>query len=180
MSNNELIAFFDFKRDKFGDLQFGVELLIPDTLDYIALRSMMIRPDEFLENSDTIYDLLNGYIWMGDDIEKVDTPLLEAEFAKIGKPPPTAKSIIDTVHFTSSDTKLARIAIQFGLGRQAYGSYKDCGKNLKAIKECEAIMSCFELPKIKYEDDVHPMLSLIKYYHDEAVNARRLSELALE
>ncbi|CAA7022071.1 unnamed protein product [Microthlaspi erraticum] len=115
---------------------------------------------------------LNGRIWMGHDITRVETPLLEAEFAKIGKPAPTAKSIIDTLHFTSSDSELAKLAKQFGLGRQAYGSFKDCGKNLKAIKKCEAFMSILEEPERKYEDDVHPMLSVIKYYHDEAVNAR--------
>uniref|UniRef100_A0A1J3K2T1 Protein NEN1 n=1 Tax=Noccaea caerulescens TaxID=107243 RepID=A0A1J3K2T1_NOCCA len=178
--SNELIAFFDFKRDKFEELQFEARLLIPKTLDHVCVCSYYIGPDEFLEASDTIYDMLNGRVWMGHDIEKVDTPLLEAEFAKIRKPPPTALSKIDAVHFTSSDTELAIVAKKFGLGRQAYGSFKDCRKNLKAIMKCEAIMSCFELPKIKYEDDVYPMLSLIKYYHDEAVNARRLSELALE
>ncbi|CAA7022074.1 unnamed protein product [Microthlaspi erraticum] len=182
MSNNELIAFFDFKRDKFGELQFGVRLLIPKTMDHIALRSMMIRrPDEFLEASDTIHNLLNGCIWMGHNITRVDIPLLEAEFAKIGKRPPTAVSIIDAVHFTSSDTKLAKIAIQFGLGRQVHGSYKDCGENFQAIMNCESLLSCLGgLPEIKYEDDVHPMLSLIKYYHDEAVNTKHFSELALE
>ncbi|CAA7022073.1 unnamed protein product [Microthlaspi erraticum] len=181
MSNNELIAFFDFKRDNFENLQFEAMLLIPKTLDHVALCSHMIRPDEFLKGSASasIYDMLNGRVWMGHDITTVDT-LLEAEFKKIGKPPPTALSKIDELHFTSSNTELAIVAKKFGLGHQAYGRFKDCGNNLQAIMNCEAIMSCFELPEIKYEDDVHPMLSLIKYYHDEAVNTKHFSELALE
>uniref|UniRef100_A0A1J3D3S4 Protein NEN3 n=1 Tax=Noccaea caerulescens TaxID=107243 RepID=A0A1J3D3S4_NOCCA len=180
--SDELIGFFDFKRDRNrkGGLQFGGMLLNPPTLNDIILRSFMIPRGYFLEVSDTIYDMLNGRVWMGHDIEKVDTPLLEAEFKKINKPAPTALSKIDTLHFTSSDTALGKIAIQVGLGRQAYGSCKDCRKNLKAIKKCEAFMAIVGEPEIKYEVDVHPMLSIIKYHHDEAENARRLSGLALE
>ncbi|CAA7022067.1 unnamed protein product [Microthlaspi erraticum] len=180
MSDNEKIAFFDIKIDKSGVLQFDAMLLNAQTLNDVDIWSFKIRPDEVIEDfdSDIIYNMLNGRVWMGHDIEKVDTPLLKAEFRKIGKPAPTAKSIIDTLHFTSSDTELAKLAIQFGLGRrEAYRSFKDCGKNLKAIKKCEAFMPSFvkELPEIKYENDVHPMLCVLKYYH-EAVNARRLSE----
>ncbi|CAA7024957.1 unnamed protein product [Microthlaspi erraticum] len=152
MSERE-VAFFDFKEHEPGNLQLGGMVVSSETLDSIKELAYFILPNvsndfrknkqgaTFLDLSEHIYNMLNGKIWVGHDIIKRDIPRLRREFKKIGRDFPEPKSVVDTVLFTSSNTRLAKLAVYCSLGETKLGSCFDCRKNLNSIKECETIKS---------------------------------------
>ncbi|CAA7014330.1 unnamed protein product [Microthlaspi erraticum] len=191
-----VIAFFDFRKTN-GALQFSVKEITSDTLFEIASLAAPIRPGEdyfakkpnswlidantFEELSARIYRSLNGKVWMGHDIVKVDIPNLMAEFARINQVPPKPTHVIDAVHFTNSGTELAIAALKLGLGRKGSGSIQACEKNLEAIKRCRFMVSPLELVKVSNSDDdnMDSVVALIKYYDEKARATSRLSKLSL-
>uniref|UniRef100_A0A1J3JMR8 Protein NEN3 n=1 Tax=Noccaea caerulescens TaxID=107243 RepID=A0A1J3JMR8_NOCCA len=194
-----VIAFFDFKKHAsfYGFQQLGLKVITSNKLEEIASVSTFIRPSEeylaldhgcwlgtaptFSDLSTRIYCLLDGQVWMGHDIDQIDIPNLMAEFKKIGEKPPTPRDIIDAVHFTASETELAKAAVHLGLGSTAYGSVESCRKNLEAIMRCGSMMSLFEPDKMRNSDynDMNPIISLIKSYDDKAQATSSLSKLTL-
>ncbi|CAA7012882.1 unnamed protein product [Microthlaspi erraticum] len=191
--SDEWVAFFDFKEHESGNLQFGGMIVSSETLESIENITYYIpsdidafrkdsstrrlkKPVTFLEISEEIYNMLNGKIWMGHDIIRRDIPRLRAEFIKISKEFPAPKTVIDTVLFTSSNSRLAKLSVFCGLGCTKQGSCKDCTINLNAIKECETIMKILKNKKRKRndEDSFHPMLSLLMKSADETVRFNEL------
>ncbi|KAF8007789.1 hypothetical protein BT93_K1705 [Corymbia citriodora subsp. variegata] len=51
----------------------------------------------FSDIARTVYDMLNGRIWVGHNIKEWDRRLVEDEFHKIGQSPPKPWGVIDTV-----------------------------------------------------------------------------------
>ncbi|KAG7579557.1 hypothetical protein ISN45_Aa03g036900 [Arabidopsis thaliana x Arabidopsis arenosa] len=168
MEIDRTFVIFDCKPNG-SDLFFGGAIVLSQTLgDSLAFGNI-----DFERNYKAIHSMLNNRMWMVHD--KVNCARLTYGCNKIGKPPPTPTSVIDTSLFTSSKTKLGRAAVMFGLGNGPNG-YES---NLSAILACTEIMSKLDVPMETLNDTVHPMIYYLMQYNDQMndeVRARYFNE----
>ncbi|KAG7547777.1 Ribonuclease H-like superfamily [Arabidopsis suecica] len=178
-----LVAFFDFKDGRDGLLHFSGMTACSETLSVITRRRFCVQATDNTgkpasttpardKNKPTldryyklVYFILHDKFWIGHGLVNSDWPKLEEEFNHIGKPSPKPKGIIDTVPFISSGTKLAQLAVLFGLGEPSLGYYNNCEENYDAIKQCRDAMPILDMEKEKdMGSNIYPMISHLRKF----------------
>ncbi|KAK9678636.1 hypothetical protein RND81_11G224700 [Saponaria officinalis] len=131
-------------------------LIRPGDLSVVALRSTRTdgitrqaveKAPTFDEVADRIYDVLDGRIWSGHNIQRFDCLRIKEAFAEIGRPAPEPIGIIDSLGVLSDkfgrragDMKMATLANYFGLGQQKHRSLDDVRMNLEVLKSCATVL----------------------------------------
>ncbi|KAF8007853.1 hypothetical protein BT93_K1748 [Corymbia citriodora subsp. variegata] len=98
----------------------------------------------------TVYDMLNGRIWIGHNIKRHDRRLVELEFHKIGQSPPKPSDVIDTLELCERfrgeavNLKMKTLAKYFDLGEQIHRALDDVRLNLRLFVQCVAVSSLTE------------------------------------
>ncbi|WOL06818.1 protein NEN4 [Canna indica] len=150
-------------------LEFGAILVCPRKLVEVDSYCTMIRPADlsvvspkrfsgltrevvaaaptFEEVADRIFDILNGRVWAGHNIQRFDCHRIKEAFADIGRPPPEPKGLIDSLSILThgfgrraGDLKMATLASYFGLGQQKHRSLADVRMNLEVLKNCATVL----------------------------------------
>ncbi|XP_020881281.1 protein NEN1 isoform X1 [Arabidopsis lyrata subsp. lyrata] len=179
----KLVAFFDFKDGRDGLLHFSGMTACSETLSVITRRRFCVQATDNTgkpasttpardKNKPTldryyksVYFILHDKFWIGHGLVNSDWAKLEEEFNHIGKPSPKPKGIIDSVPFISSGTKLAQLAVLFGLGEPSLGYYNNCEENYDAIKQCRDAMPILDMEKEKdMGSNIYPMISHLRKF----------------
>ncbi|KAI6673206.1 hypothetical protein NL676_001112 [Syzygium grande] len=166
-------------------LEFGAIIVCPRTLvekeyftslvrprhdscfgEFQARRNGLNRDDIVSSNtffSDiarTIYDMLDGRIWVGHNIKKFDRPIVEAAFHEIRQSPPKPSGIVDTMELCerfeeeAGNKRMATLAEYFDLGKQTHRSLDDVRLNLRLFLHCAAVFSLTESSNLlRAQDD---------------------------
>ncbi|KAK2632008.1 hypothetical protein EUGRSUZ_L02130, partial [Eucalyptus grandis] len=148
-------------------IEFGAIIVCPQTLVEKEYFSSLVRPrhdeefggfeersnglnmDEivssniyFSDIAHTVYDMLDGRIWVGHYIKNFDCGLLEDAFHEIQQPPPKPLDVIDTWELCEmfrgevDNLKMATLAEYLGLGEQIHRSLADVRLNLRLFRRC--------------------------------------------
>ncbi|GFP98118.1 protein nen4 [Phtheirospermum japonicum] len=136
---------------KFSVLEFGAIIVCPKRLVELQSYCTLIRPQDlsvvpvrsgrpdgitreaianapsFHEVANKIFDVLNGRIWAGHNIQRFDCVRIKEAFAQINRPAPTPAGIIDSLGVLTEkfgrragNMKMATLADYFGLGQQKH------------------------------------------------------------
>ncbi|KAJ0979151.1 hypothetical protein J5N97_014625 [Dioscorea zingiberensis] len=126
------IVFFDVETTvplgtgkRFWILEFGAILVCPKKLVEVGSYSTLIRPGDlsaveprrfsgitrdavssapmFVEVADRVFDMLNGRVWAGHNIQRFDCPRIREAFADIGRPPPEPLGVIDSLSILTQE-----------------------------------------------------------------------------
>ncbi|PON72557.1 Exonuclease/helicase-like [Trema orientale] len=156
---------------RFWVLEFGAIVVCPRKLVELESFSTLIRPGDlsavslkssrcdgitrervaeapsFEEVADKIFDVLNGRIWAGHNIQRFDCVRIKEAFAEIGKPAPEPVGMIDSLGVLTDkfgkragNMKMATLAAYFGLGQQKHRSLDDVRMNLEVLKHCATVL----------------------------------------
>ncbi|PON65292.1 Exonuclease/helicase-like [Parasponia andersonii] len=156
---------------RFWVLEFGAIVVCPRKLVELESFSTLIRPGDlsavslkssrrdgitrervaeapsFDEVADKIFDVLNGRIWAGHNIQRFDCVRIKEAFAEIGKPAPEPVGMIDSLGVLTDkfgkragNMKMATLAAYFGLGQQKHRSLDDVRMNLEVLKHCATVL----------------------------------------
>ncbi|XP_020103468.1 protein NEN4 [Ananas comosus] len=154
---------------RFWLVEFGAILVCPRRLAEVASYSTLIRPANlsavsarrlsgitreavasappFADVASRIFEILNGRVWVGHNIQRFDCPRIREAFADIGQPPPEPTGVIDSLPLLTQgfgrragDLKMATLASYFGLGQQKHRSLDDARMNLEVIKHCATVL----------------------------------------
>ncbi|KAL3715181.1 hypothetical protein ACJRO7_006990 [Eucalyptus globulus] len=148
-------------------IEFGAIIVCPQTLVEKEYFSSLVRPrhdeefGEFEERSNglnideivssniyfsdiahTVYDMLDGRIWVGHYIKNFDCRIVEDAFHEIGQPPPEPLDVIDTWELCEmfrgevDNLEMATLAEYLGLGEQIHRSLADVRLNLRLFRRC--------------------------------------------
>ncbi|OEL28569.1 Protein NEN4 [Dichanthelium oligosanthes] len=147
-------------------LEFGAILVCPRKLVEVGSYDTLIRPGDlsavsrrftdveaiasaptFQEVADKIFDILDGRVWAGHNIQRFDCPRLREAFADIGRPAPEPAGVIDSLNVLAAefgrragDLKMATLAAYFGIGKQKHRSLDDARMNLEVLKHCATVL----------------------------------------
>lgn len=156
---------------RFWVLEFGGMVICPHKLVEIESYCTLIRPGDlsvvplkstrtggitreavskapsFDEVADKIYEMLDGRIWAGHNIQRFDCHRIKEVFADIGRPPPKPVALLDSLGLLShkfgrraGDLKMATLGNYFGLGQQKHRSLDDVRMNLEILKSCATVL----------------------------------------
>ncbi|KAL3715179.1 hypothetical protein ACJRO7_006988 [Eucalyptus globulus] len=148
-------------------IEFGAIIVCPQTLVEKEYFSSLVRPrhdeefGEFEERSNglnideivssniyfsdiahTVYDMLDGRIWVGHYIKNFDCRIVEDAFHEIGQPQPESLDVIDTWELCEmfrgevDNLEMATLAEYLGLGEQIHRSLADVRLNLRLFRRC--------------------------------------------
>jgi DNA polymerase III epsilon subunit-like protein len=145
-------------------LEFGAILVCPRKLVEVDSYDTLIRPGDlsavsrrftddvasappFEDVADKIFDILDGRVWAGHNIQRFDCPRIRDAFAEIGRPAPEPAGLIDSLNVLASefgrragDLKMATLASYFGIGKQKHRSLDDARMNLEVLKHCATVL----------------------------------------
>ncbi|KAL0461236.1 UNVERIFIED_CONTAM: protein NEN4 [Sesamum latifolium] len=156
---------------KFHVLEFGAIVVCPRNLVELESYCTLIRPGDlsvvpvrsgrsdgiireavakapsFDEVADKIFDILDGRIWAGHNIQRFDCVRIKEAFAEINRPAPEPVGIIDSLGVLTEkfgkragNMKMATLADYFGLGQQKHRSLEDVRMNLEVLKHCATVL----------------------------------------
>ncbi|CAN1224677.1 Protein NEN4 [Linum grandiflorum] len=157
---------------RFHVLEFGAIVVCPRKLVELRSYTTLIRPVDltvvslrsgrtegitraavegaptFEEVADRIYEILNGRIWAGHNIQRFDMVRIKEAFAEIGRPAPIPVGCIDSLGVLSQRfgrragnmKVMATLATYFGLGQQKHRSLDDVRMNLEVLKHCATVL----------------------------------------
>ncbi|XP_021838646.1 protein NEN4 [Spinacia oleracea] len=141
---------------KLVEIESYCTLIKPGDLSVVALRSTrtdgitreaVMKAPTFEDVADKIYQVLDGRIWAGHNIQRFDCLRIKEAFAEIGRPAPQPCGIIDSLGVLSDkfgkragDMKMATLANYFGLGQQKHRSLDDVRMNLEVLKNCATVL----------------------------------------
>ncbi|KAL3633060.1 Protein nen4 [Castilleja foliolosa] len=110
-------------------------------------REAISNAPSFHEVANKIFDVLNGRIWAGHNIQRFDCVRIKEAFAKINRHAPTPAGMIDSLGVLTQkfgrragNMKMATLADYFGLGQQKHRSLDDVRMNLEVLKHCAAVL----------------------------------------
>ncbi|XP_074371944.1 protein NEN4 [Apium graveolens] len=173
--------------EKFWVLEFGAIVVCPRTLVELDSYVTLIKPGDlsvvalrpgrcgaitrqavsnapcFEEVADKIFEILDGRVWAGHNIQRFDCVRIKEAFASIGRPAPVPVGMIDSLGVLTQkfgrragNMKMASLATYFGLGQQKHRSLDDVRMNLEVLKHCATVLFLeSSLPSI-----------LLKSWHD--------------
>jgi len=148
-------------------LEFGAILVCPRKLVEVASYDTLIRPGDlsvavtkrfsdveaiasappFKDVADKIFEILDGRVWAGHNIQRFDCPRIREAFADIGRPAPEPAGVIDSLNVLAADfgrragdLKMATLATYFGIGKQKHRSLDDARMNLEVLKHCATVL----------------------------------------
>ncbi|XP_062230443.1 protein NEN4-like [Phragmites australis] len=147
-------------------LEFGAILVCPKKLVEVGSYDTLIRPGDlsavsrrftdveairsappFEDVADKIFDILDGRVWAGHNIQRFDCPRIREAFAEIGRPAPEPTGVIDSLNVLAhdfgrraGDLKMATLASYFGIGKQKHRSLEDARMNLEVLKHCATVL----------------------------------------
>lgn len=156
-------------------LEFGAIIVCPQMLVEKEYFSSLVRPQHdwefggfherkngltrediilanmtFSDIARTVYDFLNGRIWVGHNIIEHDRVLVEQAFHKIGQLPPKPLRVIDTLDLCQGfiwgpvNRQMETVAEYFDLGKQTHRALDDVRLNLRLFVHCAAVFSLTE------------------------------------
>ncbi|KAI3919988.1 hypothetical protein MKW98_001244 [Papaver atlanticum] len=156
---------------RFWVLEFGAIIVCPQKLVELKSYCTLIRPGDlsmvslksgrsdgitretvadapmFEDVADCIFDILDGRVWAGHNIQRFDCVRIKEAFADIGRPPPVPVGMIDSLGVLSQkfgrragNMKMASLADYFGLGQQKHRSLADVRMNLEVLKHCATVL----------------------------------------
>ncbi|KAL3715176.1 hypothetical protein ACJRO7_006985 [Eucalyptus globulus] len=166
-------------------LEFGVIIVCPQMLVEKEYFSSLVRPQHdwefggfhkrkngltreaiilantsFSDIARTVYDMLNGRIWVGHNIIEHDRVIVEQAFHKIGQVPPKPLDVFDTLDLCQRfirgpvNRKMETVAEYFDLGKQTHRALDDVRLNLRLFVHCAAVFSLTEsLSLLRAQDD---------------------------
>ncbi|TVU18445.1 hypothetical protein EJB05_34546, partial [Eragrostis curvula] len=182
------IVFFDVEttapssEGRWCMLEFGAILVCPRKLVEVGSYETLIRPGDpsavsrrftdveaissappFEDVAGKIFDILNGRVWAGHNIQRFDCPRIREAFAEIGRPAPEPAGVIDSLNVLASefgrragDLKMATLASYFGIGKQKHRSLDDARMNLEVLKHCATVLLLeSSLPHVLRTSDHH-------------------------
>ncbi|KAF8007849.1 hypothetical protein BT93_K1745 [Corymbia citriodora subsp. variegata] len=148
-------------------IEFGAIIVCPQTLVEKEYFSSLVRPRhdwefgdfeerrnginrEEIESSNiyfsdiahTVYDMLDGRIWVGHYIKNFDCRIVEEAFHEIRQPPPEPLDVIDTWELCDifrgevDNLKMETLAEYLGLGDQMHRTLDDVRLNLRLFRRC--------------------------------------------
>ncbi|XVF11888.1 hypothetical protein REPUB_Repub08aG0066200 [Reevesia pubescens] len=153
-------------------LEFGAILVCPKRLVELKSYTSLVRPDDpssishaldrrngitrdavlngpsFSEIADIVHDFLHGRVWAGHNILRFDCVRIREAFAKIGRPAPEPKRIIDSLALLTQRfgrradlnqeiySYIGQLWSQMGLKR----SLDDVRMNLEVVKYCATVL----------------------------------------
>ncbi|XP_030466710.1 protein NEN1-like [Syzygium oleosum] len=160
-------------------IEFGAIIVCPQTLVEKEYFSSLVRPrhdwefGEFEERSNglrrediissnisfsdiahTVYDMLNGRIWVGHNIKNFDRGIVEDAFHEIRRPLPEPLDVIDTLELCEKfrgevdNLAMATLAEYFGLGEQTHRSLDDVRLNLRLFQRCVEVFYLTEFSNL--------------------------------
>ncbi|GJN36422.1 hypothetical protein PR202_gb25281 [Eleusine coracana subsp. coracana] len=149
-------------------LEFGAILVCPRKLVEVDSYATLIRPGDlsavsrrfiteekttmssapaFEEVAGKIFEILDGRVWAGHNIQRFDCPRIREAFAEISRPAPEPAGIIDSLNVLAGDfgrragdLKMATLASYFGIGKQKHRSLDDARMNLEVLKHCATVL----------------------------------------
>lgn len=156
---------------KHAILEFGSILVCPRTLVELDNYTTLVQPSDislisdlsvrcngisrqdvvsapsFGQIADRVFDILDGRIWAGHNINRFDCPRLREAFQEINRAAPEPKGTIDSLVLLTQkfgrragDMKMASLATYFGLGEQSHRSLDDVRMNLEVLKYCATVL----------------------------------------
>ncbi|CAH9146555.1 unnamed protein product [Cuscuta epithymum] len=159
------------KGQKFSVLEFGAIVVCPQRLAEMESYCTLIRPGDlsvvgvrsgrsggitrgavadappFEEVAEKIFNIMDGRIWAGHNIQRFDCVRIKEAFAEAGLPPPVPVGTIDSLTVLTGtfgrragNMKMATLAEYFGLGEQKHRSLDDVRMNLEVLKHCATVM----------------------------------------
>ncbi|KAF8726942.1 hypothetical protein HU200_019428 [Digitaria exilis] len=166
------IVFFDVEttapspEGRWWLLEFGAILVCPRKLVEVGSYDTLIRPGDlsavsrrftdvesiasaptFHDVADKIFDILDGRVWAGHNIQRFDCPRIREAFAEIGRAAPEPAGVIDSLNVLAAefgrragDLKMATLATYFGIGTQKHRSLDDARMNLEVLKHCATVL----------------------------------------
>jgi len=88
-----------------------------------------------------IFDILNGRIWMGYNIEGYDIGVVTAEFKTLDKPMPVPSGVIDVLHLVqrkfgnrAENCKLETLSKYFNVKGKSHNAIDDCIMTFEVLK----------------------------------------------
>ncbi|KAF6175727.1 hypothetical protein GIB67_022729 [Kingdonia uniflora] len=157
--------------ERFWVLEFGAIVVCPRKLVELENYCTLIRPRDlsvvsvrsgrsdgitrpavatapvFEDVADRIFEILDGRVWAGHNIQRFDCARIREVFADIGRPAPKPVRIIDSLVVLNKkfgrragDMKMATLASYFGLGQQKHRSLADVRMNLEVLKSCATVL----------------------------------------
>ncbi|KAL0395623.1 UNVERIFIED_CONTAM: protein NEN4 [Sesamum calycinum] len=185
---------------KFRVLEFGAIVVCPKNLVELESYCTLIRPGDlsvvpvrsgrsdgiireavakapsFDEVADKIFDILDGRIWAGHNIQRFDCVRIKEAFAEINRPAPVPVGIIDSLGVLTEkfgkragNMKMATLADYFGLGQQKHRSLEDVRMNLEVLKHCATVLLL--------ESSLPPSLLNAQWHNSPSVTTRSRSLL---
>ncbi|CAN6336547.1 unnamed protein product [Urochloa humidicola] len=147
-------------------LEFGAILVCPRKLVEVGSYDTLIRPGDmsavsrrftdveafasapaFHDVADKIFDILDGRVWAGHNIQRFDCPRIREAFADVGRAAPEPAGVIDSLNVLAAefgrragDLKMATLASYFGIGKQKHRSLDDARMNLEVLKHCATVL----------------------------------------
>jgi len=126
----------------------GIRLLVradglgPDVtaMTGISPSDLADKPD-FAHRADEIFSALDGATWAGYNIARFDVPMLQREFARIGRPMPRCAGVIDVYAAASAwklqdatgNLKLDTLSGWYGLGAERHDALDDARRTLDVL-----------------------------------------------
>ncbi|KAL2246582.1 UNVERIFIED_CONTAM: Protein NEN4 [Sesamum indicum] len=111
------------------------------------IREAVAKAPSFDEVADKIFDILDGRIWAGHNIQRFDCVRIREAFGEINRPAPEPVGIIDSLGVLTQkfgkragNMKMATLADYFGLGQQKHRSLEDVRLNLEVLKHCATVL----------------------------------------
>ncbi|CAA0823584.1 Bifunctional aspartate aminotransferase and glutamate/aspartate-prephenate aminotransferase [Striga hermonthica] len=141
---------------KLVELESYCTLIRPHDLSIVPVRSgrtqgitreAIARSPSFDEVADKIFDMLDGRIWAGHNIQRFDCVRIKEAFDQANRPSPRPAGIIDSLRVLTQkfgrragNMKMATLADYFGLGQQKHRSLEDVRMNLEVLKHCATVL----------------------------------------
>ncbi|XP_006366481.1 protein NEN4 [Solanum tuberosum] len=141
---------------KLVELESYCTLIRPGDLSVVGLKSGRVDgitrkavadAPSFEQVAQKIFNILDGRIWAGHNIQRFDCVRIKAAFAEIGCPAPVPVGIIDSLGVLSEkfgkragNMKMASLAAYFDLGVQKHRSLDDVRMNLEVLKHCATVL----------------------------------------
>ncbi len=136
-----------YEKESYSTLIWSDKLTKP-SIDFNGITHEMLKDaPKFAEVADSIFNVLNGRIWAGHNINRFDVHHINKAFKKIDKPAPAPFSTIDTLPLLqgtfgkrAGNLKLDSLGSYFGLGKERHRSLEDIKMNIEILKYCSTIM----------------------------------------
>ncbi|KAI3952307.1 hypothetical protein MKW92_042568, partial [Papaver armeniacum] len=115
-------------------------------LSMVSLKSG--RSDGITHVADSIFDILDGRVWAGHNIQRFHCVRIKEAFADIGRPPPVPVGMMEFFHRSSAGELMASLADYLAAATKTQKknalmvnrSLADVRMNLEVLKHCTTVL----------------------------------------